>query len=503
MNLDSILNKYKDHHWVEEEASASVHVMGPWRICYLDWINIFKNKNLYSFCFFLLNKNHLYEWSSYEESVRVLRWLLKIYDKNKQYLINKDKEYQQVSKEIDDLFYFFREVNVNTFTDRELKKHLIKLMDIGNISFGYNLLAEAMDIVDEDYYQRLLPKASEVKLLDIVSLLSTPDCLSFLEREHLDLLWIAKKYFKNNKLKKDVGFYADLKAHQQNYFWIQNNYKEAKQVKVDDFLQSLQEVFKTKTLKEVNKEMHYLENKSRILVAKRKIAYKKYRVSKKTKDFFALVRLLSTWQDRRKESVQKILASVDKIFGRISKEHQINKQTLKEYFPEELSRLIIQGKKVTNNNLEKRKKILFYSYLDKFGRIKKEIFYGPQVFAAKKYFQRYNAIAKDGNLKGFVASRGKNQDIISGKVRVVLHAKGARLKVGEILVTGMTRPEFVPLMKRAKAIITNEGGITTHAAIVSRELKKPCIIGTKIATQVLKNGDRIQLNLQTGLIEKL
>ena len=64
----------------------------------------------------------------------------------------------------------------------------------------------------------------------------------------------------------------------------------------------------------------------------------------------------------------------------------------------------------------------------------------------------------------------------------------------------MTRPEFVPLLKQASAIITDEGGITSHAAIVSRELKIPCIIGTKVATKVLKDGDKVEVNANHGVV---
>ena len=67
----------------------------------------------------------------------------------------------------------------------------------------------------------------------------------------------------------------------------------------------------------------------------------------------------------------------------------------------------------------------------------------------------------------------------------------------------MTRPEYVPLMKKATAIITDEGGITSHASIVSRELKIPCIVGTKIATKILKDGDLIEINADIGIVRKL
>ena len=62
-----------------------------------------------------------------------------------------------------------------------------------------------------------------------------------------------------------------------------------------------------------------------------------------------------------------------------------------------------------------------------------------------------------------------------------------KVNVGDILVTQMTFPSFISAMHRASAFVTDEGGITCHAAIVAREMKKPCIIGTKNATKILKD----------------
>ena len=67
----------------------------------------------------------------------------------------------------------------------------------------------------------------------------------------------------------------------------------------------------------------------------------------------------------------------------------------------------------------------------------------------------------------------------------------------------MTQPEFVPAMKKAIAIITDEGGLTCHAAIISRELKKPCIISTKKATRVLKDGMKVEVNATEGYVKIL
>jgi phosphohistidine swiveling domain-containing protein len=100
-------------------------------------------------------------------------------------------------------------------------------------------------------------------------------------------------------------------------------------------------------------------------------------------------------------------------------------------------------------------------------------------------------------IKGVVASKG----FARGKVKVCRTSiEIGKVEEGDVLVTAMTTPDFVPAMRKAVAIITDEGGITCHAAIVSRELGKPCIIGTKIATKALKDGDVVEVDADNGVV---
>jgi pyruvate, water dikinase len=102
-------------------------------------------------------------------------------------------------------------------------------------------------------------------------------------------------------------------------------------------------------------------------------------------------------------------------------------------------------------------------------------------------------------LKGAPASPG----LVSGPVRIVDDISHLdKVKKGDIMVTDMTTPDFVPAMKRAAGIITNRGGLTSHAAIVSRELGVPCVVGTTTATKVLKDGMIVTLNGNAGEIFK-
>lgn len=130
------------------------------------------------------------------------------------------------------------------------------------------------------------------------------------------------------------------------------------------------------------------------------------------------------------------------------------------------------------------------------------VFEGKEMdeFRQRQKIQDVSQTIPRGGLKGMVANPGK----VRGRVKVVMSKDElGKVKKGDILITAMTTPDFVPAMERAAAFVTNEGGITCHAAIVSREMQKPCIIGTKIATKVLKDGDMVEVDAEKGVIKIL
>lgn len=103
-----------------------------------------------------------------------------------------------------------------------------------------------------------------------------------------------------------------------------------------------------------------------------------------------------------------------------------------------------------------------------------------------------------------IAGTVGNAGVVRGIVSIILNPRlGKKFKKGTILVTGMTTPDFIPLMRVAAAIITDEGGMTCHAAIVARELGIPCVIGTKIATKVLQDGDMVEVDATGGIVRKI
>jgi phosphohistidine swiveling domain-containing protein len=110
------------------------------------------------------------------------------------------------------------------------------------------------------------------------------------------------------------------------------------------------------------------------------------------------------------------------------------------------------------------------------------------------------AVNKVAKIIGLSGSVGKAK----GPVKIVQPDKlDEDFKEGSVLVCPVTTPMYVPLMQKAVAIVTDQGGILSHAAIIARELKKPCIVGTGNATKILKNGQLVSVDASSGTVQIL
>ena len=149
--------------------------------------------------------------------------------------------------------------------------------------------------------------------------------------------------------------------------------------------------------------------------------------------------------------------------------------------------------------IETRKKgFIFYSGEDFFGVKDKEDF----VREMEKYFSELDKIEFSDEFVGRVTYA--SDEVINGEVVLVKSKEELKGNYeGKILVAIQTTPHFVPYLNGVKAIITDEGGVTSHAAIISREFKIPAVVGTQIATKVLKNGDIVEITFKDGKVKKI
>jgi phosphoenolpyruvate synthase/pyruvate phosphate dikinase len=179
-----------------------------------------------------------------------------------------------------------------------------------------------------------------------------------------------------------------------------------------------------------------------------------------------------------------------KLFKLISKKYKLKLDLVKFLLPKEIISGIFDVEEI-----KKRSEFYVITVFDG----KTSLFVGSKainliapILELEKENNNYSKI-----IHGTVAYRG----IATGRVKIVNNKKDMeKVKKGDVLVSIMTRTDLVPAMKKAVAIVTDEGGMTCHAAIVSRELKKPCITGTKNATKTLKDGDIVEVDANNGIV---
>ncbi len=190
------------------------------------------------------------------------------------------------------------------------------------------------------------------------------------------------------------------------------------------------------------------------------------------------------------------------LYHEIRRRYRLPFSDLFSYTAAELATMLASGRRLPLAELRRRQRQFIYLMVG--GR--RRVVSRPRLLAALLRTQLGQPAAvrpSDRQLSGLGAYPG----VVRGRVRVLrlqhLAQDLRRFQRGEIMVTESTKPEYVPAMKKAKAVVTNEGGITSHAAIISREFGIPCVVGAKVATQVLKDGDRVEVDATKGIVRKL
>ncbi len=215
----------------------------------------------------------------------------------------------------------------------------------------------------------------------------------------------------------------------------------------------------------------YVVDKGKMKILEKRISTQEWKLAKKGRGS-KKVELTASRGKKQKLSDKKILELAG--LGRQIEHHYKAPQDI-EWGLEQNKLLILQSRAITTLGLKDK--------VEKEGKRRKKL-------------EELEAVPI---VDGLAASPG----IVTGKVRVVPEAKDIeKAKEGDIIVTKMTNPDWVPVMKKAAGIITDEGGTTCHAAIVSRELGIPCIVGSQDATKKLKSGSLVTLNGYNGYVFK-
>lgn len=382
-------------------------------------------------------------------------------------------------------YFDFRKVKI--LSDSEFKKIYFEWNEFyGRKFWNVGALPEIANWGGEAALKRELKKRlkNEEDFHYVFEKLSAPENLSFYQKEELDLLAI-----KRIKGKKEAE--EKLKEHQKKYFWLLNSYRRVQALSVGNFEKNL----KSYTAQAAGKKIREIKGHKKRVAEEKKQLSRKFNLPKTVLKIGERLSFCVWWQDIRKSYIFQANHIMDNFFMEIEKRRGVDFCDLHYYTVKELENLVKRGEKITASGIKKRKTCFL---IITNGKNKFYYFSGRK---AKNLFRPYLKINVNKNIrefKGTVVSCGKAK----GRARIINRpAEAGKMKKGDILVAPMTSPDYILALKKASAVVTDEGGMTCHAAIISRELKIPGIVSTKIATQVLKDGDLVEVDAENGVVK--
>ena len=234
------------------------------------------------------------------------------------------------------------------------------------------------------------------------------------------------------------------------------------------------------------------------LIRQQKAVAKQYQIHKQHNTIFRIARDSIFVKNISKDAQFYSYYAYENIFKELGRRGGLTLQQVTYLTFNEYQDLLLKNKDFSALTNQRMKYSLHFSTKGKtYFYIGKE---AKKIRKKIKFADEIHVPTSSNKLKGNPAYPGK----VKGRVKIINTVQEMmKMHDGNILVSHMTNPDIVPAMKQARAIVTDLGGITCHAAIISRELKIPCVIGTKVATQVLKDGDEIQVDAHKGIVQKI
>ena len=389
-------------------------------------------------------------------------------------------------KKFENFFYkVFPKIKLEKLSDKELGTLWEKYRKLALNRFTSSSVIDHFALGTDEIISNMLRKElkgkfkKESEFTNLFSIATAPTKQSFINQAEIELLKIILGDSKET-----------LEDYQKRWYWSKNNYFRAQELSVKDFEEDVK-IWK-KTGKNLRIEMDKIENTPKENKKRKDEFFRNNKISPFLKTLLKTSDDFTWWQDERKLASYLNIDIGSKILNEIGKRKGYNFSDLRYALGGEISS-IVKNKKPNPRELKKREIecVVIATQKGNYVAIGKELEKIRKIVIGDKGSSSLR------DFRGLSASVGK----ATGIVKIVKSATEiGKVKEGDILVAVMTRPDYVVAMKKAAAIVTNEGGITSHAAIVSRELGIPCIIGTKIATEVLKDGDLVEVNANHGIV---
>jgi len=418
------------------------------------------------------------------------RWIDMWQKKNqkRKYLFDQFTKYhQKYVKELSN----YKKLDTKKIDDQSLYQTYEKVVEIFYhfITFSEYTVDLFDDIFDKVFSEKLIEfGANDITPIDLSHILQPA-------RVSQSLLYKKKLL--------DLSFKSQANTTQINklaekYSWIVMTWDGYHEITLKKLLSDLVKVKKV-TISKRNEQLQKINSYIATVKNNRRRLIKKYKLPVAKLDFyFKLLDNFTDFHDWRKEVQMRSNQIIFRCMREMSKRYNVSFVDILWYYNSDIKVLCLDHKKITKSNILKRKKGI--TFVIRKGKVK--VLYGNKAMEILDRLVLKIVKAKKANeVSGIAARRGR----VIAKALVVGSAKTAikTIRKGDVLITSMTTVDFLPAMQKAAAIVTDDGGITCHAAIVSRELGIPCVVGTKVSTQIFKTGDKVEVNADTGVVKKL
>ncbi len=378
----------------------------------------------------------------------------------------------------------------------------MRLLTASGLVFSY--IDAKTNLLSDKLNKLLKMKLPEEEIPKAFTILSTPlkDSFVKMERESLTklALEVKKKIRRLDELsgpelllliEKDAELNKPFENHFNKFFWLNYNYSGPAWRKEEVCSFIIEHTNQKESLETQLKDL--VEEKGKI--KERQEAFEKQlNLDSKYKFLFEVARDVVYLKGFRKDMMYKAYCYMEKLLREIAKRSKLSLLEVRFLLPPEMKNLLETGN-VDRELLEKRQKFCVIVGFNK----EYSVFVEEEARSVSKKIIE-EKVQEEQEIRGSCACHGEAKGIVK-IINTV--SEISKMNKGDILVSKQTNPNLVMAMEKAAAIVTDSGGITSHAAIVARELRIPCVVGTQSATKLLKDGDLVEVNASKGLVRIL
>lgn len=415
-----------------------------------------------------------HEWQKINKSIE------KKYKNLERILINSAKTHGK-------LINFTQKLNKQDFskkTGQELKLIFKKTIEKFSAAWAYCYIPWNVEEILMTRIEKNLASDKDLSQ-DCLVALTLPALKSKVSKERRALILLALKY---NKLSPNQLQKAILR-HQRKFFWVNTYLMRMREYPIGQILKNVQDfhrknplrIIKAGTEKEKQEKMTAQKIINQIVDQKN---------GKKLVSLIKTFKRFALWRTTKIEDLSLSYFYAKPLFDEMAKRLSLD---YNDFIELKIGEILTQ--KFSRKEIKRRQK----GYVLLMEKDKIKFLTGPKAIS----FLKEGGQKKEEKRAKILQGKATFQEKVSGRVQVLFPYQYHKLLANRILVTPMTTPDITSHLRKIKAIIADEGGLFSHAAILAREFNIPAVLGTKIATKVLRNNDLVEIDGRNGTIKVL